>query len=64
MPHKDKMEKIPWESFKDYLNVPEEILQKLTKGMEKELQQARERYEEDSFSDSEVEDIAERRIYE
>lgn len=47
------MEKIPWETFKDNLNIPEEILQKQVRGMERELQQARERYEEDSMSNSE-----------
>lgn len=47
------MEKIPWETFKDNLNIPEEILQKQVRGMERELQQARERYEEDSLSNSE-----------
>ena len=45
MPHKDKMEKIPWETFKENLNIPEEILQKQVRGMERELMQARERYE-------------------
>ena len=53
LPHKDKMEKIPWEAFKDNLNIPEDIIQKQVRGMERELQQARERYEEDSFSNSE-----------
>jgi len=53
MPQKDKMEKIPWELFKENLNIPEEILQKQVRGMERELQQARERYEEDSYSNSE-----------
>lgn len=52
LPHKDKMEKIPWETFKENLNIPEEILQKQVRGMERELQQARERYEEDSYSNS------------
>jgi len=47
------MEKIPWELFKENLNIPEEILQKQVRGMERELQQARERYEEDSYSNSE-----------
>ena len=51
MPQKDKMEKIPWELFKENLNIPEEILQKQVRGMERELQQARERYEEDCRKD-------------
>lgn len=53
LPHRDKMEKIPWETFKDNLNIPQDILQKQVRGMERELQQARERYEEDSMSNSE-----------
>lgn len=51
--YKDKIEKIPWEKFKDNLNIPEYLLAKQVKGVEKELRQARERYEEDSYSQSE-----------
>ena len=50
LPHKQKMEKIPWDEFKENLNIPEDILQKQVRGMERELQHARERYEEDSYS--------------
>lgn len=53
MPMKDKMEKIPWDKFKDNLNILEDILAKQVKGVEKELQHARERYEEDSESHGE-----------
>lgn len=45
VPYKDKMEKIPWEKYRENLNIPEEILVKQVKGVEKELQEARERYE-------------------
>ncbi len=44
MPHKDKLDKIPWETFKDNLNIPEDILQRQLRGVERQLQQARERY--------------------
>ena len=53
MPHKDKLDKIPWETFRDNLNIPEDILQRQLRGVERELQQARERYEQDSVSHSE-----------
>jgi hypothetical protein len=54
MPHKDKMDKIPWEQFRDTLNIPEEYFEKHLRGVERELQQVRERYEEDSASHSDV----------
>ena len=38
VPCKDKMEKIPWEQYRESLNIPEEILNKQVKGLEKELQ--------------------------
>lgn len=64
LPHKDKLEKIPWETFKENLNIPEEILQKQVRGMERELQQARERYEEDSISNSEEMSFHTEKIFE
>lgn len=54
LPHKDKGDKIPWEDFRDNLNIPEEILARQVRGVERELQQARERYEEDSAENSEA----------
>ncbi len=54
MPMKDKLEKIPWETFRENLNIPEEILQRQLRGVEKEMQQARERYEEESVSESDA----------
>jgi hypothetical protein len=35
IPTKDKMEKIPWEKYRDNLNIPEDILAKQVKGVEK-----------------------------
>lgn len=54
IPHRDKLEKIPWETFRDNLNIPEEILAKQVRGVERQLQQARERYEQDSGEQSDV----------
>jgi len=54
MPVKDKIERIPWETFRDNLNIPEDLLARQVRGVERELQQARERYEEDSVSQSEA----------
>ena len=52
LPHKEKGEKIPWAQFKDNLNIPEDVFARQMRGVEKELQQARERFEEDSLSEA------------
>ncbi len=44
IPNRDKLDKIPWENFRDNLNIPEEVLARQVRGVERELQQARERY--------------------
>jgi len=54
MPLKDKIEKIPWETFRENLNIPEDILHRQLRGVEREMQQARERYEEESISESDA----------
>ena len=64
LPHKEKMDKIPWEEFKENLNIPEEILQKQVRGIERELEQARERYEEDSNSHYEENSFHTEKMYE
>ena len=64
MPQKEKMEKIPWEEFKENLNIPEQIIQKQVRGMERELQQARQRYEEDSYSNYDDNSFHTEKMYE
>jgi hypothetical protein len=35
LPLKDKIEKIPWETFKENLNIPEDLFQKQLRGVER-----------------------------
>ena len=65
VPCKDKMEKISWEQYRESLNIPEEILNKQVKGLEKELQEAaRERFEEESNSEEMASNYTEEDIFE
>ena len=50
---KEKTEKIPWDKFKENINISEDMLASEIKGIEKELKEAKERYDDDSYMDSE-----------
>lgn len=65
VPCKDKMDKFSWEQYKGNLNIPEDLLNKQVKGLEKELQEAvRERYEEDSNSEEIASNYTDEDIFE
>jgi hypothetical protein len=33
IPNRDKLDKIPWENFRDNLNIPEEVLARQVRGV-------------------------------